>query len=184
MGIRLIHRQLAERLFPILFFSFTLSSETLFVYNNVKQSGSGLSWKEAKKTIGEAITASQPFDAILIGYDEGGSLYSLDASLKLTHPLRIRSARFETDSIYFLSESDSSLCILDAANRSRLLTIRSEPSGTSGTTEIRGFTLRNGNASDEEIHGYGGALLVSEKARVSISGCQILNCRASDFSAG
>jgi hypothetical protein len=184
MRYLLFRKQPARWIFPVLFFSFTLFSETLFVYYGVEQSGSGLSWKEAKKSIEEAIAASQPFDAILVGYDESGSLYTLSTSLELNHPLRIRSARFDADSIYFLSKSDSSLCILDAEYHSRLLTIRSESSGLSGNTEIRGFTLINGNASDEKIPDCGGAVLVSDKARVVISGCQILNNRGSDFTVG
>ena len=70
MRYLLFRKQPARWIFPVLFFSFTLFSETLFVYYGVEQSGSGLSWKEAKKSIEEAIAASQPFDAILVGYDE------------------------------------------------------------------------------------------------------------------
>ena len=166
----------------ILLWAVPLCAEMWFVYQKVEESGSGLNWNQAKKTISEAVNISMPGDTILLGYPSNAIIiYPVQQSIVIHHPLKIWSTRYDEDLQFGLIQPDSSLCFLDALGNSRILLINPKNDTvkiTSFNTQIVGLTLMNGDATQESrFPGCGGAICITRKASLAINQCVILeNC--------
>ena len=163
-----------------------IQAETWFVYHNIAESGTGISWEQSKKTIHEALENCLPGDTILVGFTpETPAVYALTRSIEILYPLKIRSAVYMEDMKYDACRSDSSLCILDGQNLRRVfwMTSRYVPLFiTPSNTTIYGFTIQNGNASvAEERPGFGGGVCIAKNASPTISHCAIRNNTGSEL---
>ncbi|MBN2105687.1 hypothetical protein JW835_16740 [bacterium] len=171
-------------LFIFFILTFSIFAETWFVYQKIENSGSGLNWIQAKKTIHEAVDISMPGDTILVGYNpDTGTEYTISEPIHIGHPLKIWSAKYYEDLHFGLIQHDSSLCVLDAQGSCRIFLIRSRNDTLNITpfnTQIIGFTLINGDATGEMmLPGHGGAICITGKTSPSFSQCQITENYAS-----
>jgi len=155
--------------FTILLFATTYPA-TYYVDNSrPDDSGSGLSWALAKKTISAAISVSSAGDTILVKY----GTYLITSSLSLTSNRMITSDDGSNNS-WNTALYDSSQCIIkpDTSVRCRIFTIST--SGISNSTHLRGLKITEGEATLETINAlYGGGILILSNADPVIENCWI-----------
>ena len=165
--------------FTLLFAAATYSG-TYFVDNaRPDDSGSGLSWTLAKKTISAAINVSSAGDTILVKY----GTYLITSSLSLTSNRMITSDDGSSNS-WDLALYDSSQCIIkrDPSSNCRIFTIST--SNISNTTHLRGFKITEGDASLETVNAlYGGGILIFSDADPVIENCWIFKNKAATIYA-
>ncbi len=131
--------------------------------------GSGTSWDDAKRTIDAAIAASAAGDAILVKY----GAYAIDDDIVLVSHRRITSDD-GTHLDWSSADPDSSLCVVDAGQGSRVLTIHG--AAMTGPTHVRGLELTGGDgtySSADPSAAYGGGVYVDGGADVTLERCWI-----------
>ncbi|HSW54269.1 MAG TPA: T9SS type A sorting domain-containing protein [Ignavibacteriaceae bacterium] len=163
-----------KNLFSTFVFALLLAATTYpatyFVDNaRPNDSGSGLSWALAKKTISAAISVSAAGDTILVKY----GTYLITSSLSLTSNRMITSDDGSNNS-WNTALYDSSQCIIkpDTSIRCRIFTIST--SGISNSTHLRGLKITEGEATLETINAlYGGGILILSNADPVIENCWV-----------
>ena len=140
--------------------------------------GDGLSWPTAMKQIQTAIDSSAAGDTILV---KNGT-YFLTTALVLQSNRRITSDDGANDSWDSAVYNDS-LCVIDASNTSRVVTITGV--GVSGETRIRGLKMTGGRATAESPGaGYGGGVYIDGGADPVIEHCWITGNKATASGTG
>jgi hypothetical protein len=143
---------------------------TYFVDNaRPNDSGSGLSWALAKKTISAAIGVSAAGDTILVKY----GTYLITSNLSLTSNRMITSDDGSNNS-WNTALFDSSQCIIKPDNsvQCRIFTIST--SGISNSTHLRGLKITDGEATLETIKTlFGGGILIMSGSDPVIENCWI-----------
>lgn len=137
-------------------------------------SGSGLSWTAAKKTISAAISVSAAGDTILVKY----GIYLITSSLSLTSNRMITSDDGSNIS-WNTALYDSSQCIIkpDTSVRCRIFTITTN--GISNSTHLRGLKITQGEATLETVQTfYGGGILIMSDSDPVIENCWIFKNKA------
>ncbi len=173
-----------RRVFTLALFVLTLGSTSFGVARGAvffvdaarpDDSGAGTSWTTAKQTIGAALTAAADGDTVLVKYGTynlTNSLIIADKNVKLTSDDGTATGWDDAD-------FDRDQCTIDAQGNCRILAI----SGVAVTNEtvVRGFTMRNGKATNETTrqHAAGGILCDSAAGPV-IEWNTITNCVGSD----
>ena len=154
-----------------------VNANTFFVDSlQPDDTGNGISWITAKKTISGAINVSSAGDTILVKYGSytvgGGS-----ADLILATNRKITSDDGDGNG-WEDAQPDSALCIISNIGMSRIFTIQGSSVTTS--TRIRGFKIQNGLAANDypSIYTYyGGGILICDGADPVIERCWITNNR-------
>ncbi len=132
-------------------------------------SGSGLSWTEAKKTISAVLNVSSSGDTIIIKY----GTYLITSGLSLTSN-RMITSDIGTNNSWGTALYDSSRCIIkpDTSVRCRIFTITTN--GISNSTHLRGFKITEGEATLETVKTcYGGGILITSDSDPVIENCWV-----------